>query len=207
LEKDKMPYLYLYASAVEGFPDKAVVSAICRSLNITVEESRIYVKRGKSNLDGKIAGYNNSAKGNSWLILRDMDHDASCPPELRDVILPTRSEKMLLVIAEREVESWLLGDPESLSNFLGVGIRNFPHEPEAIEDPKKEVLRIAQRSRRREIREDMVPRPESGAKEGPLYASRLAEFAAKHWRPKVAAKKCKSLAYCIERLKTLCVIE
>jgi hypothetical protein len=59
---------------------------------------------------------------------------------------------------------------------------------------------LAARSRRRAIREDMVPRSGSGRSVGQAYASRLIEFVDGYWRPEMAANNSDSLRRCCERL-------
>lgn len=187
--------------AVEGYPDEAVARKVCQHVGLNTEH--VYKQRGKGNLDKKIKGYNNAAKFGPWLVLRDMDHDAECPPELKQKLLPKPSKQMVFGIAVREIEAWIMADSERLADFLSIRRALVPVQPESLEDPKSELVRLAGKSRKRDIREDMVPRPESGASEGPAYASRLAEFAANKWRPGMAAGRCESLKYCIERLKRL----
>ncbi len=107
---------------------------------------------------------------------------------------------MQLRIVTREIEAWLLADAEKLGEFLGIARSRFPRDPETLDDPKRVLIRLASRSRKRAIKEDMVPRPRSGATEGPGYASRIAEFAENHWRPEIAAQSSASLARCLMRL-------
>lgn len=105
------------------------------------------------------------------------------------------------------VESWLIGDRERLSRFLGVAISRIPRNPEAIADPKRAMVDLAARSRRAEIREDMVPRARSGRRQGPAYESRLVEYVSDSevgWRPDVAASDCESLNRCLHALDRLC---
>lgn len=68
------------------------------------------------------------------------------------------------------------------------------------------MVEMARRSRRRDIREDMVPRPGSGRTEGPAYTSRLIEFVADvdhGWRPDVAALSSDSMDRCLQCLRRL----
>jgi hypothetical protein len=81
---------------------------------------------------------------------------------------------------------------------------DVPGPPETLPDPKRVLIELASRSRRREIREDMVPRLGSGRVVGPAYTSRLIEFVTDRrggWRPGIAARSADSLARCIRRLR------
>jgi hypothetical protein len=79
----------------------------------------------------------------------------------------------------------------------------LPREPDAIADPKATIVDLARHSRRRELREDLVPRPGSGRSTGPIYAGRLAEFAERDWRPNRAAMSSDSLRRCLAALHRL----
>ena len=68
------------------------------------------------------------------------------------------------------------------------------------------MVDIAKGSRRREIREDMIPRTGSGRVVGPAYTARLIEFvigARNAWRPEVAAERSESLKRCLRCLNRL----
>ena len=83
----------------------------------------------------------------------------------------------------------------------GTGKSNLLDDSEA--DPKQTVVNTAIHSKRRSIREDMVPREGSGRRVGPGYSARLIEFVAdtdKGWRPQVAAEGSESLRRCVQSL-------
>jgi hypothetical protein len=103
----------------------------------------------------------------------------------------------------REVEAWLLADADRIAEFLRVAGSRVPRDPEALVDPKAAMVGLARASRRRDIREDMVPRQESGRPVGPAYASRLIEFASSFWRPDVAARQSDSLRRALDSLRRL----
>ncbi len=166
----------------------------------------IYGKNGKSFLRQKIQSYNQAAFYSPWIILVDLNHDAECAPALRTLWLPDPAPNMFFRIAVREVEAWLLGDQERIAAFLNVALSKIPENPEILDDPKQFMIELAANSRRREIREDMMPRPGSGRKIGPAYSSRLIEFATDRqsgWRPEVAARNSDSLNRCLRRLRSL----
>ena len=192
-----MRQLSIYA-ATEGYPDEAVVRSLCREIGITVD--RIFNCGGKSELDRKIRGYNQASRRWHWLVLRDLDSDADCAPELSRTILPDPAPFMAFRIAVRSVEAWLMADADALAAFLRVTKGRVPTDPEMVPDPKAEMIRLGSNSRSRIIRDDMVPRPGSGARQGPGYAARLAEFAERHWRPRVAATVSDSLDRCLRCL-------
>jgi hypothetical protein len=189
--------LAIVTAALEGTSDIPVVRKL---LDATGHElGVVHGLKGKTFLNANIHGYNNAAKYAPWLVVRDMDHDAPCPGELASRLLPQPAAKMLFRIAVREVESWILADPERLAVFLSVTASLVPQDPDALEDPKEILVNLARRSRRKAIRDDMTPT--SGASViGPAYGSRVAEFATAHWRPNVAALRSPSLRRCMTRL-------
>jgi len=191
----------LITAAVEGYPDEAVVQRLCEITNLQIET--IHIKRGKGNLDKKLKGYNNAAKLSPWLVLRDLDHDADCAPELCERLLPDAIPNMHFRIAVREVEAWLMGDAGSCAQYFSIPKTKFPSGPETLEKPKEELIRIIKRYGSKDIIEEMVPLPGGIAKEGPAYASRVADFARNHWSPLAAAKVCDSLQRCLSRLQNI----
>ncbi|MDA8051500.1 MAG: hypothetical protein M0002_16115 [Rhodospirillales bacterium] len=179
------------SAAVEGAVDEAVLRRVVAKSGGTL--ATVYGKQGKHHLRQRIAGYNNAARHAPWIVLVDLDREADCAPPLRQKWLPGPAPHLCFRIAVRAVESWLLADADALAAFLGVARSKVPSQPEALADPKSAMVTLARGSRRRDIREDMVPRPESGRAVGPAYASRLIEFAASHWQPAVAAGRAESL--------------
>ncbi len=186
------------SAAVEGIVDEAVIRRLVR--HVGGEVHRVYGRNGKAHLRQRIHGFNQAASISPWIVLVDLNRDADCPPPLLADWLPHPSPHMCFRVAVRAVESWLLADRERISQFLGVPVGRVPHAPELIEDPKGLMVQLAARSRRRDIREDMVPRPGSGRLTGPAYASRLIEFTETHWRPRVSARFSDSLRRCLLRL-------
>ena len=190
--------------AVEGPVDESILRVL---LNYSgVIPAGIYGKSGKSFLRQKIQSYNHAAFYSPWIILTDLNHDAECAPALRTLWLPDPAPNMFFRIAVREVEAWLPGDQERIAAFLSIALSKIPQNPEMLDDPKQFMIELAANSRRREIRQDMVPRPGSGRKIGPAYTSRLVEFASNRrlgWRPEVAARNSDSLRRCLRRLQIL----
>lgn len=188
-------------SAVEGLVDEAV--ALKLIAHVGAQADHVFGKQGKQHLRQRIGGYNQAACHAPWLILVDLDKDATCAPLLRQAWLPTPAPLACFRVVVRAIEAWLLADREALARFLGVAERCIPSHPETLDDPKGEMVNLARRSRRRAIFDDMVPRDGSGRRVGPAYASRLVEFVAEHWRPDVAAQRADSLNRAIRALHQL----
>jgi hypothetical protein len=193
----------MVTAATEGVVAEAVVRRLIREVG--AQPGPIHGKSGKQHLRQRIVGYNNAAQFSPWIVLVDLNGDAECALPLRRDWLKNSAKFMCFRIAVREVEAWLLADRATLANFLGVAVARMPQDVELLGDPKQELVNLARHSRRREIREDMVPRPGSGRAVGPAYASRLIEFVDNFWVPKTAAKYSDSLRRAINRLQELVV--
>ncbi len=197
-----MPHGVALSGAVEGLVDEAVLR--CLIEHVGAVPGPIHGKNGKAQLLRHLRGYNNAARLSPWVVLIDLNREAQCAPPVVARWLPDPASQMSLRVVVPEIEAWLLGDRDRLAAFLGIGVTRIPPKPERLEEPKRTMVELARQSRRRQIREDMVPRPTSGRAVGPAYTSRLIEFAtnaALGWRPTVAAHSCESLARCIRRME------
>ena len=198
------PPALIFSGAVEGLVDEAVLRAVLRHVGLGA--GGIYGKQGKPDIRDRIRGYNQAARHAPWVILVDLDHDAECAPDLLRSWLPHPSPYMNFRVAVRKIEAWLLADRERVANFLGVSVSKVPENPDGLDDPKQAMVSLASRSRRRDIRQDMVPRPESGRQVGPAYASRLIEFVndpLRSWRPALAAENSDSLRRFLSSLRRI----
>lgn len=198
-----MPNGIVISGAVEGLVDEAILKRLVEDSG--AEPGPVHGKHGKAHLRRHIGGYNNAARFSRWMVLVDLDTD-DCAPIVVAEWLPHLAPHMCFRVAVREVEAWLIADRDRLGMFLGVRAASIPGDSERITDPKRAMVELARQSRRRQIREDMVPRPGSGREVGQAYTSRLIEFASNRragWRPQVAAQASDSLARCIERLRLL----
>jgi len=194
----------IFSGAVEGPLDEAVLRVLLN--HVGLKSGSIYGKNGKPYLQKKVEAYNRAAYHTPWVMIVDLDHDAECAPALRQSWLPDPAPCMFFRVAVRKIEAWLLGDYNRIAAFLGIAESKVPMSPEKLDDPKQVIVSLASRSRRRDIREDMVPRPSSGRAVGPAYTSRLIEFvndSRSGWRPDVASGNADSLNRCLRSLRSL----
>jgi len=185
--------------AVEGPTDVPVARRILESVGL--EMGPIYEMGGKAGLDKRLNGYNRAAAFSPWLVLRDLDHDAPCAAALVANLLPRRSDKMAFRVAVREIEAWLLADGDRIASYLVVPRSRVPDSPDRLSHAKRALVDLARRSRKRAIRDDIVPEQGVRAQVGPGYLGRISEYAAVHWRPHVAAHSSPSLRRCLTALK------
>jgi hypothetical protein len=187
-------------AVVEGDADVPIVERVVEHAGATVGTA--YVQRGKDRLDANLAGYNNAARHAHWLVLRDLNGEP-CAPGLIERLLPHPAFLMRLRIAVRSAEAWLLADRDEIADFLSVRQARIPITPDDIPDAKQFLVNLAQQSRDRRIRQDMVPRAGTTARVGPGYTGRIVEFAIEHWRPEIAMASSPSLRRCIAAVASL----
>lgn len=198
------PFDVAISAAVEGNVDEVVVKRLIEYAGVF--PWKVWGKNGKKALKRDISGYNYAARHNPWIVVIDLNNDADCAPPLLGEWLDSPAQFLCFRVAVREIESWLLADSEHISRFLKVSVKAIPSDPEDIANPKQFMVNLARQSKSSAIREDMVPRPESGREIGPAYTSRLIEFviSAQHpWRPEVAVQRSDSLARsvrCLQRI-------
>lgn len=192
---------HIISVAVEGPTDEVVACKLIT--HVGGEPGPVHGKKGKEHIKQHIKGYNNAARHAPWLVLVDLDHEEDCAPLLCLTWLPHPATGLCFRVVLRAIETWLLADAETLSIFLGVARSRIPDQPESLDDPKTTMVNLARKSRRRAIREDMVPREGSGRSVGPAYTSRLIEYVTAHWRPEAAVNRSDSLARAIRCLRRL----
>ena len=184
--------------ATEGAVDTALARRICKEVGLEVVT--VYGERGKHRLDQALDGYNAAARHGSWFVLRDLDTDADCAPQLRERLLATPSQGMTFRVAVHEIESWLIADHRSFARYFSVSAALVTNDPESIRHPKDHLVSVVRRSRSRRMREDVVPRDRSKVRIGPGYASRLIEYIWSAWSPTAASTRSDSLRRCLDRL-------
>jgi hypothetical protein len=190
---------------VEGDLDEALLRRILSYVGVTL--GAVHGRQGKHFLLKSINGYNNAARYAPWIVLVDLDRDCDCAPPCARRWLANPSIRMCFRVAVRAVEAWLLADRERVAQLLGMRTALLPAHPDSLDDPKRELVNLARRTRRRAIRDDLVPRDGSGRLVGPLYTTRMIEFvedAASGWRPDEAIRNSESLSRSVQRLHDLC---
>ena len=186
---------------VEGMTDEPVAKRLLQYVGLEV--GTVYGRKGKMHVLERLLVYNKAADYAPWFVIVDLDNDAPCPLGAIGMWLPDAGKGMRCRIAVRAIEAWLMADRENMAQFLGVSPSRLQHNVESDPHPKETLINIARHSRYKSICEDLVPRQNSGARVGPLYAPRLTEFIEKRWRPAVAANESRSLLRCINALETL----
>ena len=163
-------------------------------------EGYSYLSAGYGWIKKKVGGLNSAARGMPYLILTDLDR-YECPPALlEDWGIEKRHPNLLFSIAVREVEAWILACRGAFAKYLSVNEQLIPRNVDGISDPKSLLISIARRSRKKNVRTDIVPQQGSTAKVGPDYNGSLIYFVEKFWDPNVAKGLSPSLRRTVELL-------
>ncbi len=159
-----------------------------------------YRRGGFGYLRRTIGGWNRAARGTPFAVLTDLD-DHLCPSALIEAWLAEAPhENLLFRVAVREVEAWLLADPEGLSKYLAVRRDSVPVDPESLIDAKGALIDLARKSRSTSVRDRIVPKRGSSAKQGPDYNGCLTQFVSAYWNIEAAAANSPSLSRTAKKL-------
>ncbi|RKY12081.1 MAG: hypothetical protein DRP65_02375 [Planctomycetota bacterium] len=177
--------------------EDALSEAVLRKLLEIAEQDYIvgisYPGGGFGRIRSKIVGFNNAAKGMPYLVLTDIDRTECAPVLIKEWLQVSRHPNLLLRVAVRQVEAWILANRTPFSEFIGINKSLIPPSVDNILDTKKFLVNLARKSRRRKIRDDIVPRQGSTARVGPDYNGRLISFVENLWEPNEARQISPSL--------------
>jgi hypothetical protein len=187
--------------AVEDDLSEVVLRKLLFSSEQTYTIGTCYCQGGYGYLKRLVGGINRAVKGTPFIVLTDLDK-ANCPLALiEEWVHGVRNKNLILRVAVREVESWLLADRYSIAKYLGLNMSLIPLNPENLEDPKATLISLAKKSHYNQIRKDIVPQNGSTSKQGRNYNGRLSQFVKAVWSPNDASKSSNSLKKMINILE------
>ncbi|MCC3470256.1 MAG: hypothetical protein JGK03_05100 [Microcoleus sp. PH2017_25_DOB_D_A] len=139
-------------------------------------------KKGAGDIKKNLPAYNNAAKRMPYLVLTDLDN-ADCPLViLSEWLTQPKHPNLLFRIAIKEVEAWLLAHRSAFAEFLGISVDLIPGDVDKIPDPKQLLINLAKKSRKRNLRDAIVPDRNSTAKIGKDYNGQLIQFVNQSWQ-------------------------
>ena len=187
--------------AVEDVLSDAVATKILESCGFEIA-ARLR-QRGNTYLKQKAPELNRAAARNRPVfLLTDLDSPTNCPLDLiQSWIKGSPKPGFFFRVAVMEVESWVLADREAVARFLSVPATQIPQRTDDVADPKERIVSLARKSRKRTIREALVPAPGSTASVGNEYNALLIEFVRESWDLEQAASVSPSLKRTLERLR------
>lgn len=164
--------------------------------------TRVHNVHGYGKLKKGMTKFREASRFIPHIVLTDLDR-SPCPPSLIDdwkaTELPTN---LLFRIAVREVEAWLLADRTGISEFLHIDVTKVPYYPEMEDDPKRSLINLARKCRKRRFSEEIVPGPQSSASIGPLYNYHFINFVNTRWDIREACQNAPSLDRALSRISS-----
>lgn len=161
-------------------------------------------KKGRGFIKSRINDFNNQSNNLPFFVLADLDTD-SCVPGLKERWLkrPCR-DNLIFRIAIREVEAWLLADDRGFSQFLNLDpayIRKEVDFPDMVMNPKEKLIFLVERSRKKELKKDIVRKENTVFKQGPGYNTRLTEYVLNYWDIERASVRSDSLKRALKAIQ------
>ena len=159
---------------------------------------------GNGYLRARMRNFCQLARHEPLLLITDLDSwpcpAALCSQWLRGLARPST---MLVRVAVREVESWLLADHEAIEILLGRRpTPRLPMQTDRIANPKAFLLGLACKAAR-EVRLDLCTESGAEVRQGIGYNARLGGFVREAWDPQRAAQRSDSLRRARQRLREL----
>jgi hypothetical protein len=188
--------------AVEDQLSESVARRLLNDVDRDYAVGVAYGREGFGYLRKTIHGWNRAAKGIPFMVITDLDRYPCASALIREWLVEPQNPNLLLRVAVREVESWLLADGVNLARYLAAPERHVPADPDKLQDPKSSLIELASRSRSKELRYRIIPRAGSTAKQGPDYNSSLSHFVRSTWDIRAASLASPSLARTIAKLNT-----
>ena len=186
---------------VEDAPSEAVLRRLVGLAGNKLNVTDVIRAGGFGQIKSRIANFRNACHVVPHIVMTDLDA-YPCPPDLlKDWKVGELPDRMLMRVAVREVESWLLADRDGIAKLIQVPAVKIPANPDELPDPKQVLLNLARKSKSRRFASEFVPANGSKAKHGPLYNQHLTAFADKLWDSSHAELASPSLKRAIHRIK------
>ncbi|MHB8909229.1 MAG: hypothetical protein ACYDAA_10175 [Syntrophales bacterium] len=179
--------------AVEDPLSEAVLRAILRQSGRPYHVKSCIGLTGFGYLRRNIARLNRAAREMPILVLTDLDRVECAPILLSEWLDVPLHHNLLFRVAVREVEAWIMAHRKEFAAFLGIRTDLIPPVPDGLEDPKRTLLWLTAKSRKRDLREAIIPPMKSTAKVGPDYNGQLTQFVMASWSVREAMQYSVSL--------------
>jgi hypothetical protein len=184
---------------VEDDLSECVLRTILRQIDRPYRVALCLGRRGNTYIKSKMRAFNSAAKGAPFLVLTDLDQAECAPEKLRQWLPVEQNPNLIFRFAVREVEAWVLAHRSQFARFLGLQREAIPLNVDDIDHPKEFLINLARRSRRTDIKGDLVPRGTT-SRQGPNYNGRLTDFVISQWDAQEAVKHSDSLRRAVRAL-------
>lgn len=165
-------------AVVEGHLDGRLLRVLLAQLGHDIS-SMVVKDAGGSGFWKDAQRFNEAGRHMTVLGLADLEQ-APCPVILLSRLKGGKAAGFKLRLAVRMLESWIMADREAFAGFLGVRTALVSPDPDAESHPKRKIVALARQSKKRMIREALVPN-DSGAVVGPEYTPVMAGFVESGW--------------------------
>ena len=187
--------------AVEDPPSEAILHKILSQSERSYQVVNCLCRGGYGYLKKRIQAFNTAARSMPFLVLADLNSDLCPPQKIKSWLDVPQHPNLLVRIAVREVESWILAHREAIADFLGSSENKIPQDTDSIPDPKAFLIKLARKSRSRSLREDLVPQAGATSRVGPNYNNRIINFIQQTWNADAARVHSYSLCRTLDRLR------
>jgi hypothetical protein len=195
------------ALATEDELSEAIGLRMLSELGGDIDVGLVLRRGGNGYLRSRFGSFCEIARRQPVLIITDLDR-WTCPAALRSDWLSrtSQAERLLLRVAVREVESWLLADHDAMRALLGTSVAaRFPVQPDTIDNPKEYLLALAAKAPR-EVRVDLRATTGAYARQGLGYNARLCALVREIWHPARASLLSDSLRRARVRLREIAAV-
>ncbi len=190
------------ALATEDVLSEAVGIRLIEELKGKFEINHFLRKGGSGYLRSKIQNWKELSRHQCVLLITDLDRK-ECPQLLlNDWLGRTPVPPNLLIrIAVREIESWILADHQAVQNLMGKAVR-ISANPDELPDPKHYLLGLARKAVK-PVSDELVKIEGAVASQGIGYNALLEKIVRECWSPERASEHSPSLRRARIRLREL----
>lgn len=188
------------AIATEDELSEAVALRLVAEIHVPHEITHLLRKNGFGYLRSRMGNWCQMAQHRVVLVVTDLDQ-GHCVVELCQQWQADQpmAPHLVLRVAVREVESWVLADHLAMRELIGPrGV--LPPKPDELPDPKLALLHLA-KGAPRAVRNDLFRDVGGQPRQGLGYNARLVEWVRTRWNPELAAERSPSLARVRKRLQ------
>ncbi len=179
--------------AVEDTLSEAVLKEMLKQSQRPFSIGTCLNRGGYGYLKRILPGLNHAAQGMTYLVLTDLDTAECRLAIISEWLTQPKHPNLLFRVAVREVEAWLLAHREAFAEFLGISVTLIPNNVDEIPDPKQLLINLARKSKKRNLRDAIVPAVNSTAKIGKDYNGQLIQFVQHNWQVESAQVNSPSL--------------
>ncbi|MCU0701739.1 MAG: DUF4276 family protein [Myxococcaceae bacterium] len=189
---------------VEGELERPVAAGLLAHCEHHVPLERIISKGGGGTLWAQVARYQQVAINlqRPVFVLADLERERCAPSLLKKRLHFKPDDRLVIRIAVRMLESWLLADTTGLASFLELKAVALDAAPDELDNPKRTIVELSRRCPNRDMRNALVP-SSPRALVGPGYLDAMSNFVRRFWSPKRAATTSASLSRAIAALQRL----